>query len=49
MAPTMIVTMMVQVSARYWLDESLDIPEPRAAALIAGLAWRGIRGYPRTD
>ena len=40
---------MAQVSARYWLDESLDIPEPRAASLIAGLAWRGIRGYPLTD
>lgn len=40
---------MAQVSARYWLDESLDIPEPDAANLIAGLAWRGIRGYPLTD
>ena len=27
------------------------MPGERApfAALIAGLAWRGIRGYPRTD
>lgn len=40
---------MAQVSARYWLDENLDIPEPDAAALISGLAWRGIRGYPLTD
>ena len=40
---------MAQVSARYWLHEGLSIPEPDASALIAGLAWRGIRGYPLTD
>ena len=40
---------MAQVSARYWLSEGLSIPQPDAAALITGLAWRGIRGYPRTD
>jgi AcrR family transcriptional regulator len=40
---------MAQVSARYWLHEAVDIPQPDAAALIAGLAWRGIRGYPLTD
>ncbi len=39
---------MAQVSARYWLDAS-DIDRNEAASLIAGLAWRGIRGYPRTD
>ena len=42
---------MAQVSARFWLSEAGGI-EPHqddAAALVAGLAWRGIRGYPRTD
>jgi len=40
---------MAQVSARYWLREGAPIPQPDTAALIAGLAWRGIRGYPLTD
>lgn len=44
---------MAQVSARYWLDEALDstagIDQRYAAALVAGLAWRGIGGYPRND
>ena len=40
---------MAQVSARFWLAEHGDIPRPDAAALVAGLAWRGIRGYPLTD
>lgn len=38
---------MAQVSARYWLDAS-DIDRQEAAVLVAGLAWRGIAGYPRT-
>ena len=25
------------------------ISQPDAAALVSGLAWRGIRGYPLTD
>ncbi|MGN6783326.1 MAG: TetR/AcrR family transcriptional regulator [Marmoricola sp.] len=44
---------MGQVSARFWLDEELlernGIDQHQAAALVAGLAWRGIGGYPRTD
>ncbi len=40
---------MGQVSARFWLTESGSIDQAEAAALVAGLAWRGIRGYPRTD
>lgn len=44
---------MGQVSARYWLDEKLadvaDLDQSQAANLVAGLAWRGIGGYPRTD
>jgi AcrR family transcriptional regulator len=40
---------MAQVSARYWLADESTIPRENAAALIAGLAWRGIGGYPRHD
>lgn len=40
---------MAQVSARYWLSERGGIGQSDAAALVAGLAWRGIRGYPLTD
>lgn len=40
---------MAQVSSRYWLRESISIKQPDAVALVAGLAWRGISGYPRTD
>ncbi len=43
---------MAQVSARFWLSgagASDTITQTDAAALVAGLAWRGIRGYPLTD
>ena len=40
---------MAQVSARFWLRDGGEIPQDAAAALVAGLAWRGIRGYPLTD
>ncbi len=40
---------MAQVSARFWLTEGGGIERTDAAALIAGLAWRGIRGYPKAD
>ena len=40
---------MAQVSARFWLTEAGGIERGDAAALVAGLAWRGIRGYPLTD
>lgn len=40
---------MAQVSARYWLADGATMGREDAAALIAGLAWRGIRGYPRHD
>ena len=40
---------MAQVSARFWLDTGRDISQDDAATLVAGLAWRGIRGYPRSD
>jgi AcrR family transcriptional regulator len=40
---------MAQVSARFWLDTAGEIPREDAATLVSGLAWRGIRGYPRSD
>jgi AcrR family transcriptional regulator len=40
---------MAQVSARFWLTEAGGIERSDAAALVAMLAWRGIRGYPRAD
>ena len=40
---------MAQVSARFWLTEQGGIDREQATALVAGLAWRGIRGYPLTD
>jgi AcrR family transcriptional regulator len=40
---------MAQVSARFWLDARGGIEQKDAAALVASLAWRGVRGFPRTD
>ncbi len=40
---------MAQVSARFWLDDQRGISQPEAAALVSSLAWRGVRGFPRTD
>jgi AcrR family transcriptional regulator len=40
---------MAQVSARFWLDDNGGVDRNDAAGLVAGLAWRGIRGFPRTD
>jgi len=40
---------MAQVSARFWLSETAGISQSDATALVAGLAWRGIRGYPLSD
>ncbi|HWI43690.1 MAG TPA: TetR/AcrR family transcriptional regulator [Nocardioides sp.] len=43
---------MAQVSARFWLtnEEGLGaLTRGQATALVSGLAWRGIRGYPKTD
>jgi AcrR family transcriptional regulator len=40
---------MAQVSARFWLDDPGDIDRGDAAMLVSSLAWRGIRGFPRTD
>ena len=40
---------MSQVSARYWLGSDGGLPQERAIELIASLAWRGIRGFPRHE
>lgn len=40
---------MAQVSARFWLSETSGISLDDAVALVSGLAWRGIRGYPKTE
>lgn len=42
---------MGQVSARFWLHGRGEngITQEHASALVSGLAWRGIRGYPLTD
>lgn len=40
---------MAQVSARFWLDDRRGISQREAADLVSSLAWRGIRGFPRTD
>lgn len=37
---------MGQVSARYWLNDPGSLTREDATALISGLAWRGIGGYP---
>jgi AcrR family transcriptional regulator len=40
---------MAQVSARYWMADPGTMSREDAVSLISGLAWRGIRGYPRQD
>ncbi len=40
---------MAQVSARYWMSEKAGLNRDQAKALVSGLAWRGIAGYPLTD
>jgi AcrR family transcriptional regulator len=40
---------MAHVSARFWLDTEGVLTRADAASLVAGLAWRGIRGFPRSD
>ncbi len=41
---------MAQVSARYWLAwDHPTLSQNQAADLVSGLAWRGIRGFPRTE
>jgi AcrR family transcriptional regulator len=39
---------LAQVSARWWLAGESRMPKSEAVRLLAGLAWRGISGFPRT-
>jgi AcrR family transcriptional regulator len=36
-----------QVSARYWLGRSPEVPRDEAVAMLSTLAWRGISRFPR--
>ena len=45
---------LAEVSARWWLDSDpagsdRRVAKGRAVALLSGLAWRGISGYPRVS
>lgn len=35
-----------QVAAQYWLDSDKSVPRDEAIALMSGLAWRGLAGFP---
>lgn len=35
-----------QVAAQYWLDSDGAVPREEAEALMSGLAWRGLAGFP---
>lgn len=35
-----------QVAAQYWLDSEQNVSRDDAIALLAGLAWRGLAGFP---
>ncbi len=35
-----------QVTAQYWLDSGPAVPREEAVALMAGLAWKGLAGFP---
>src|SRR4051794_3051811 len=35
-----------QVSARYWLSRSPEVPRDEAVAMLSTLAWRGISRFP---
>lgn len=38
---------MAQVTARFWVSNHRPVPREEAARLLATLAWRGMRGFPR--
>jgi AcrR family transcriptional regulator len=43
------LTGLAQVSARWWLHAGSSLPKDRAVELLAGLAWRGLAGFPRAE
>jgi AcrR family transcriptional regulator len=38
---------MAHVAARFWLRNGRTMPREKAVGLVAGLAWRGVSGFPR--
>lgn len=40
---------MAHVAARFWLRNGRTMPRERAVGLVAGLAWRGVSGFPRLN
>lgn len=40
---------MASVGARYWLTAEPAVAQQQAVRLVSQLAWRGIRGFPRTE
>lgn len=40
---------MAHITARYWLESGRGVPRDLAGALVAQLAWRGVRGFPKAD
>jgi hypothetical protein len=38
---------MAHITARYWLDTGRTVPREVADTLVAQLAWRGVRGFPK--
>jgi AcrR family transcriptional regulator len=38
-----------QVTARSWAANGEPLPKEQAIDLVASLAWRGIRGFPRAE
>lgn len=40
---------MAHITARYWLDTGRTVPREVADTLVAQLAWRGVRGFPKAD
>jgi AcrR family transcriptional regulator len=38
---------MAHVAARFWLRNGRTMPRDKAVGLVAGLAWRGVSGFPR--
>jgi AcrR family transcriptional regulator len=43
------LTGLAQVSARWWLHSGERLAKDRAIELLAGLAWRGLAGFPRAE
>jgi AcrR family transcriptional regulator len=40
---------MAQTAARHWAQDGSSLPRQEAAALVAGLAWRGMGSVPQSE